>query len=115
VETPIGGITVFSSLGPLEIVLIVVVLLLVFGPKRLPSLGRSLGTGLREFKDSITGEDKRREQDADDDGAGERPALSEAPAAEPAAPAPAAAAPANGAPAAAAPASQADPAPERRA
>ena len=54
----------FSQLGPLEIVLIVVVLLIVFGPKRLPSLGRSLGTGLREFKDSITGEDKHRETDA---------------------------------------------------
>lgn len=54
----------FSQLGPLEIVLIVVVLLIVFGPRRLPSLGRSLGTGLREFKDSITGEDKHRETDA---------------------------------------------------
>lgn len=71
----------FSQLGPLEIVLIVVVLLLVFGPKRLPSLGRSLGTGLREFKDSITGEDKQRETDA----AG-RPALTQA---QPDAPAPA--------------------------
>lgn len=63
----------FSQLGPLEIVLIVVVLLIVFGPKRLPSLGRSLGTGLREFKDSITGEDKRRETDATG-----RPVLSQA-------------------------------------
>lgn len=63
----------FSQLGPLEIVLIVVVLLIVFGPKRLPSLGRSLGTGLREFKDSIAGEDKRRETDATG-----RPALSPA-------------------------------------
>lgn len=63
----------FSQLGPLEIVLIVVVLLIVFGPKRLPSLGRSLGSGLREFKDSITGEDKHRETDATG-----RPALSQA-------------------------------------
>lgn len=48
----------FSSIGPLEIVLVIVVLLVIFGPKRLPSLGKSLGTGMREFKDSITGDDK---------------------------------------------------------
>ena len=36
---------------------IVLVLLLVFGPKRLPEMGRSLGRGMREFKDSITGND----------------------------------------------------------
>jgi sec-independent protein translocase protein TatA len=48
----------FSSIGPLEIVLVVVVLLIIFGPKRLPSLGRQLGSGMREFKDSITGNDK---------------------------------------------------------
>ena len=39
-----------------------VVVLVVFGPKRLPDLGRSLGTGMREFKDSITGKDKEREE-----------------------------------------------------
>jgi sec-independent protein translocase protein TatA len=37
---------------------IILVLLLVFGPKRLPEMGRSLGRGMREFKDSITGNDK---------------------------------------------------------
>jgi sec-independent protein translocase protein TatA len=37
---------------------ILLVLLLVFGPKRLPEMGRSLGRGMREFKDSITGNDK---------------------------------------------------------
>jgi sec-independent protein translocase protein TatA len=55
---------VFSSIGPLEIVLVIVVLLVIFGPKRLPSLGRSLGTGMREFKESVTGEDKDGETDA---------------------------------------------------
>jgi sec-independent protein translocase protein TatA len=44
--------------GPLEIVVILVIVLIVFGPKRLPDLGRSLGRGMREFKDSVTGEDK---------------------------------------------------------
>jgi TatA/E family protein of Tat protein translocase len=44
--------------GPLEIIVILVVVLVIFGPKRLPDLGRSLGRGMREFKDSVTGKDK---------------------------------------------------------
>jgi sec-independent protein translocase protein TatA len=44
--------------GPLEIVVILVIVLVIFGPKRLPDLGRSLGRGMREFKDSVTGKDK---------------------------------------------------------
>jgi sec-independent protein translocase protein TatA len=43
--------------GPLEIVVILVIVLVIFGPKRLPDLGRSLGRGMREFKDSVTGKD----------------------------------------------------------
>jgi sec-independent protein translocase protein TatA len=45
--------------NPLHIVLLVVVLLLVFGARRLPEIGRSLGSGMREFKDSISGESKQ--------------------------------------------------------
>lgn len=49
-----------------QIAIVLVIALIVFGPKRLPELGRSLGTGMREFKDSITGrseeEDERAEQ-----------------------------------------------------
>jgi sec-independent protein translocase protein TatA len=41
-----------------EILLILLLVLLVFGPKRLPEMGRSLGRGFREFKESITGENK---------------------------------------------------------
>ena len=41
--------------GPLEIIVILVIVLVIFGPKRLPDLGRSLGRGMREFKDSVTG------------------------------------------------------------
>ena len=41
--------------GPLEIIILLVIVLLIFGPKRLPDLGRSLGRGMREFKDSVTG------------------------------------------------------------
>jgi sec-independent protein translocase protein TatA len=51
------------NIGPLEIVLILIVALIVFGPKRLPELGRSMGKGIREFKNSVTGDDK----DDDDD------------------------------------------------
>jgi sec-independent protein translocase protein TatA len=43
----------FGSFGPWEIMLILVVLLLVFGAKRLPELGGSLGKGIREFKRSV--------------------------------------------------------------
>jgi sec-independent protein translocase protein TatA len=42
-------------------VVILIVALLVFGPKRLPEMGRSLGKGMREFKDSISGKDDARE------------------------------------------------------
>ena len=44
--------------GPLELIIILVVVLVIFGPKRLPDLGRSLGKGMREFKDSVTGNEK---------------------------------------------------------
>jgi len=44
-------------IGPWEILILLVVVLLVFGPKRLPEMGRSMGRGMREFKQSITGKD----------------------------------------------------------
>jgi sec-independent protein translocase protein TatA len=46
--------------NPLHIAFLVVILLLVFGAKRLPEIGRSLGSGMREFKQSITGETPER-------------------------------------------------------
>lgn len=46
------------GIGPFEVIIVLVIVLLLFGPKRLPDLGRSLGSGLREFKDSITGSSK---------------------------------------------------------
>jgi sec-independent protein translocase protein TatA len=46
------------GIGPLELVIVLVVILVIFGPKRLPQAGRALGQGLREFKDSVTGKDK---------------------------------------------------------
>ena len=41
----------------MELIIILVVVLVIFGPRRLPDLGRSLGRGMREFKDSVTGKD----------------------------------------------------------
>lgn len=50
------------SIGPMELVIVLVVALLVLGPKRLPDAGRSLGRGLREFKDAISpGRDRDEE------------------------------------------------------
>ena len=45
--------------NPLHIAFLVVILLLVFGARRLPEIGRSLGSGMREFKDSVTGDSKQ--------------------------------------------------------
>jgi sec-independent protein translocase protein TatA len=45
------------GIGATEIIILLIVALLVFGPKRLPEMGRSLGKGMREFKDSISGKD----------------------------------------------------------
>jgi sec-independent protein translocase protein TatA len=47
-----------GNIGPLEIGIVLVVVLIVFGPKRLPELGHGLGRGMREFKESVTGENK---------------------------------------------------------
>jgi sec-independent protein translocase protein TatA len=77
-----------AGLGVPELLIILVILLLVFGPKRLPGLGRQLGGGMREFKDSITG----KASDDDDDEAEEQ-AEAPAPAALPAATSPPAEAP----------------------
>jgi sec-independent protein translocase protein TatA len=46
------------GIGIWELLILLVVLLLVFGPKRLPEMGRQLGKGMREFKDSVAGETK---------------------------------------------------------
>ena len=46
------------NIGPTELIIVLVIVLVIFGPQRLPGLGRSLGSGMREFKDSITGSSK---------------------------------------------------------
>ena len=46
----------------MELIIVLVIALLILGPKRLPDAGRSLGRGMREFKASITGQDERRDE-----------------------------------------------------
>lgn len=46
------------GIGIWELLILLLVLLLVFGPKRLPEMGRQLGKGMREFKDSVTGDSR---------------------------------------------------------
>jgi sec-independent protein translocase protein TatA len=53
------------NVGPMELIIVLVIALIVLGPKRLPDAGRSLGRGLREFKDSLSG-DSRRDDDEDE-------------------------------------------------
>jgi sec-independent protein translocase protein TatA len=43
------------NVGPMELVIVLVIALIVLGPKRLPEVGRSVGKGMREFKDSLSG------------------------------------------------------------
>lgn len=42
------------NIGPMELIIVLVIALIVLGPKRLPEAGRSIGRGMREFKDSLT-------------------------------------------------------------
>jgi sec-independent protein translocase protein TatA len=60
------------NVGPMELVLVLAIALIVLGPKKLPEVGRSIGHGLREFKQSLAGGERDRGFDDDDD---ERPAL----------------------------------------
>jgi sec-independent protein translocase protein TatA len=91
--------------NPIHIVFIVVILLLVFGAKRLPEIGRSLGSGMREFKDSVSGNPTNSTQQPTLTPAAQQP--QQTPVAQPApvqAPAPPVAAPPTPAQAAPAPA-----------
>jgi sec-independent protein translocase protein TatA len=55
------------NVGPMELIVILAIALIVLGPKKLPEVGRSIGKGMREFKDSLSGDDQRDEE--------ERPAI----------------------------------------
>ena len=53
-----------GNIGPLEIGIVLLIALVVFGPKRLPELGNGLGRGMREFKETVTGEKRGDEGEA---------------------------------------------------
>ena len=52
------------NIGPMEIMIVLVIALVVFGPKRLPELGKSVGKGIREFRGSVSGEHDDSERHA---------------------------------------------------
>jgi sec-independent protein translocase protein TatA len=54
-----------GNIGPLEIIVVLIIALVVFGPKRLPELGNSLGKGIREFRDTVSGDKHDDEDDSD--------------------------------------------------
>ena len=56
------------NVGPMELIVILAIALIVLGPKKLPEVGKSLGKGMREFKESLAGESEHRDED-------ERPAI----------------------------------------
>jgi sec-independent protein translocase protein TatA len=71
----------FNSIGPLELGIVLLIVLLIFGPKRLPGLGRQLGSGMREFKDGITGKGKGDDEEAKPELSSAEQAFGEKPAA----------------------------------
>ncbi|HEY3191797.1 MAG TPA: twin-arginine translocase TatA/TatE family subunit [Solirubrobacterales bacterium] len=68
------------NVGPLEIAIVLIIVLIIFGPKRLPELGQSMGRGIREFRNSLSGDkdkdspdEKRRELEASQEGQARQP------------------------------------------
>jgi sec-independent protein translocase protein TatA len=57
---------VFNGIGFPELLIVLVIALIVLGPKRLPEVGRSIGNGMREFKESLSGEPRRDDDDDED-------------------------------------------------
>jgi len=51
------------NIGPMELVVVLAIALIVLGPKKLPEVGRSVGNGLREFKESLSGDNRRDDDD----------------------------------------------------
>jgi sec-independent protein translocase protein TatA len=89
---PSATLTDVGNVGPLEVVVVLIIALVIFGPKRVPELGKSLGKGIREFRASLAGENDQEEEperveppqlprssESDDPVADAEPAAEEAP------------------------------------
>lgn len=73
-----------GNIGPLEIIVVLIIALVVFGPKRLPEFGRSLGRGIREFRGSVSGDSDHEDEPSShpaeiEPGRSEQPAAREEP------------------------------------
>lgn len=60
------------NIGPMELIIVLIIALVIIGPKKLPDVGRSMGRGMREFKSAVTGDHDSGS------GSGEAPALTQA-------------------------------------
>jgi sec-independent protein translocase protein TatA len=67
-------LAVMPNVGPWEIILLLLLALLLFGAKRLPEIGRSVGQGMREFKDSVSGNSKQENHELEPPKHAESPA-----------------------------------------
>lgn len=72
-----SSLAFLPSVGPLELVILLVILILIFGPKRIPQAARSVGRGLRNFRESVSGEEKVELPEGEDRPAGGPPAEGE--------------------------------------
>lgn len=70
------------NVGPLELAIVLIIALIVFGPKRLPELGRSLGRGIREFRGSVSGDRDESDSGSPDRGSGREEIEAPAPSSE---------------------------------
>ncbi len=57
----------FETVGPQELLIILLIVIIIFGAKRIPELGKSLGEGIRNFKGSISGKDQDKKDDSQSD------------------------------------------------
>ena len=72
-----SSLAFLPSVGPLELIILLVILILIFGPKRIPQAARSLGRGLRNFRESVSGEEKVELPEGEDGPAAQSPAEGE--------------------------------------